>query len=142
MLQVNVFLENISAERFWDIEKPLPQLQISTNLNLVGINKRQDEQLEVPFVFSINYNPAIAQINVKGKAFVRGSREELTDIYDSYTQKKPPPPMIVQAVSNVAFLESVLISRILNVPPPIPLPQVTPPTGTGEKRKGEPSYRT
>ncbi|MBX5327058.1 MAG: hypothetical protein ACQXXH_07465 [Candidatus Bathyarchaeia archaeon] len=142
MLQVNVFLENISAERFWDIEKPLPQLQISTNLNLVGINKKQDEQLEVPFVFSINYNPAIAQISVKGKAFVRGSREEVSDIYDSYTQKKPPPPMIVQAVSNVAFLESILISRILNVPPPIPLPQVTPPAGAGEKKKGEPSYRT
>jgi len=141
MFQVNVFLETISAERFWDIEKPLPQLQIATNLNLVGINKKHDEQLEVPFVFSITYNPAIAQISVKGKAFVRGPKDELKDILDSYTQKKPPPPMVVQAVSNVAFLESILISRILNVPPPIPLPQVTPPE-TGEKKKGEPSYRT
>jgi hypothetical protein len=142
MIQVNVFLENISAERFWDIEKPLPQIQIATNLNLVGINKKREEELEVPFVFSINYNPAIAQISVKGKAFVRGSKEELKDIYDSYTQKKPPPPMIVQTISNVAFLESVLISRILNVPPPIPLPQVTPPPEGGEKKKSEPSYRT
>jgi hypothetical protein len=142
MIQVNVFLENISAERFWEIEKPLPQLQIATNLNLVGINKKHEEELEVPFVFSINYNPAIAQINVKGKAFVRGPKEELKNIHDSYTQKKPPPPMIVQAVSNVAFLESILISRILNIPPPIPLPQVTPPPEAGEKKKGEPSYRT
>jgi hypothetical protein len=142
MIQVNVFLENISAERFWDIEKPLPQIQIATNLNLVGVNKKREEELEVPFVFSINYNPAIAQISVKGKAFVRGLKEELKDIYDSYTQKKPPPPMIVQTISNVAFLESVLISRILNVPPPIPLPQVTPPPEGGEKKKSEPSYRT
>ena len=141
MIQINVFLHDVSAERFWDIEKPIPQIQIATNLNLVGINKKHEEELEVPFVFSINYNPAIAQISVKGKALVRGTKEELTPILDGYTDKKPPPPMIVQAVSNVAFLESVLISRILNVPPPIPLPQVTSPESTG-KEKPPPSYRT
>lgn len=140
MIQVNVFLHNISAERFLDIEKPIPQIQIATNLNLVGINKKDEAELEVPFVFSINYNPAIAQISVKGKALVRGSKEELKTIYDGYTEKKPPPPMIVQAVSNIAFLESILISRILNVPPPIPLPQVTPPEGA-TKEKTPPSYR-
>jgi hypothetical protein len=140
MIQVNVFLHDISAERFLDIEKPIPQIQIATNLNLVGINRRGEAELEVPFVFSINYNPAIAQINVKGKALVRGSKEELKTIHDGYTEKKPPPPMIVQAVSNTAFLESILISRILNVPPPIPLPQVTPPEGAG-KEKAPPSYR-
>jgi hypothetical protein len=141
MIQINVFLHDISAERFWDIEKPIPQIQIATNLNLVGVNKKHEEELEVPFVFSINYNPAIAQISVKGKAMVRGTKEELKPILEGYTDKKPPPPMIVQTVSNVAFLESILISRILNVPPPIPLPQVTPPEGTG-KEKPPPSYRT
>jgi hypothetical protein len=140
MIQINVFLHHISAERFWEVEKPIPQIQIATNLNIVGINKKHEEELEVPFVFSINYNPAIAQISVKGKALVRGTKEELKPILDGYTDKKPPPPMIVQTVSNVAFLESILISRILNVPPPIPLPQVTPPEGTG-KEKSPPSYR-
>jgi len=140
MIQINVFLHDISAERFWDIEKPIPQIQIATNLNIVGVNQKHEEELEVPFVFSINYNPTIAQISVKGKALVHGTKEELKPILNGYTDKKPPPPMIVQTVSNVAFLESVLISRILNVPPPIPLPQITQPEGTG-KEKPPPSYR-
>ena len=35
MVQVRVFVNNISAERFWDIEKPIPPVQVATNLNVV-----------------------------------------------------------------------------------------------------------
>jgi len=95
--------------------------------------------LEVPFVFTINYNPAVAQISVKGKANVTGDKEELEKIYADYGEKKAPPPMIVQTISNVVFLESVLISRTLSIPPPIPLPKV--PLASRKKKKTELSYR-
>jgi hypothetical protein len=39
------------------------------------------------------------------------------------------------AEKNVAFIESVLISRTLNIPPPIPLPQI-PETKPAEKPSG------
>jgi hypothetical protein len=137
MLRVGVLIQNISAERFWDIYKPLPPVNISSNLNLISIDKGQDDTLEVPFVFAISYNPAIAQINIKGKAHVTGSKEELKEIQETYAAKKPPPPVIVQTISNVAFIESVILSRTLGIPPPIPLPQIPPPG----KEKPEPSYR-
>lgn len=137
-IRVNVFINNVSAERFWDIRRPMPPVQIATNLNLVGVNKSREDLLEVPFVFVISYNPAVAQISVKGKAHVRGEKEELEKIYAAYGEKKAPPPMIVQTISNVVFLESVLLSRTLNIPPPIPLPKV--PLG-GKKKKKEPTYR-
>ncbi|GAI25161.1 unnamed protein product, partial [marine sediment metagenome] len=38
MVRVNVFIHNLSAERFWDVDKPLPPVRIATNLNGVGIN--------------------------------------------------------------------------------------------------------
>jgi len=140
MIRVSVFIHQLSAERFWDIEKPIPPVQIATNLNLVGVEKRRDDLLEVPFVFTINYNPAVAQISFKGRAHVTGEKEELRQIHTAYTEKKPPPPVVVQSISNVAFLESILITRTLNIPPPVPLPQI-PPGPVEGKKPGEPPYR-
>lgn len=138
MVHVRVFINNFSAERFWDVEKPIPSVQIATNLNIVGIEKKREDLLEVPFVFTINYAPAVAQISVKGRAHVEGSKDELKKIHDAYTEKRPPPPVIVQSISNTAFLESVIITRTLNIPPPIPLPKVP---AVEEKKPSEPSYR-
>ena len=140
MLKVSVFIHQVSAERLWDLEKLIPPVQVATNLNLVAVEKTRDELLEVPFVLTINYNPAVAQISIKGKAHITGEKEELNQIHTAYTEKKPPPPVIVQSISNVAFLESILITRTLNIPPPIPLPQIPPGLDEG-KKPSEPSYR-
>ena len=124
MIRVNVAISNISAERFWDIRKPIPPIQIGTNINVVGMEKKPDGTIEVPFVLAINYNPSIAQISLKGSAYVNGDKSEIDKVLKDYEDKKPPPPLIVQSISNVVFIESVLISRTLNIPPPIPLPQI------------------
>lgn len=124
MLRVNVIVSSISAERYWDIRKPIPPIQINTNINVVGMEKKQDGTLEVPYVLSIVYNPSIAQITLKGNALVVGEKEEVEKVLKDYEQKKPPAQVIVQSISNVVFLESVIISRSLNIPPPIPLPQI------------------
>ncbi len=124
MLRVNVVITSISAERFWDIRKPIPPIQINTNINVVNMEKKQDESLEVPFVLSITYNPSIAQMSLKGNALVTGEKDEVGTVLKDYEQKKPPAQIIIQSISNVVFIESVLISRTLNIPPPIPLPQI------------------
>ncbi len=133
MIRVNVSITNISAERFWDVRKPVPPIQINTNLNLVGVEKKGEDMLEVPFVLTINYNPSVAQLSLKGKAHVAGDKDELDKVYKGYEEKKPPPSVIVQSISNVVFVESVVISRALNVPPPIPLPQISEAKPPGEK---------
>jgi hypothetical protein len=124
MIRVNVAIANVSADRFWDIRKPIPPIQISTNINVVGMEKKPDGSLEVPFVLTINYNPSIAQISLKGSAYVSGDKSEIDKVLKDYEEKKLPPQLIVQSISNVVFIESVLISRTLNIPPPIPLPQI------------------
>ncbi len=138
MVHVRVFVNNISAERFWDVRKSIPPVKVATNLNIVGVEEKNENLLEFPFVFAINYTPAVAQISVKGRAHVSGSKDEVKKIREASGKKKPPPPVIVQSISNVVFLESVIISRSLNIPPPIPLPRI--PT-IGKKKLSEPDYR-
>jgi hypothetical protein len=132
MIRVNVAIGNISAERFWDIKKPIPPIQIATNINMVNMERKPDGSIDVPFVLTIIYNPSIAQISLKGTAYVLGEKDEIDKIFKDYEEKKPPPQIVVQSISNVVFIESVLISRTLNIPPPIPLPQI----GNGRNPKG------
>ena len=136
MIRVNVAITNISAERFWDIRKPIPPIQIGTNINVLGMEKKHDETVEVPFVLTINYNPSIAQISLKGNAYVSGDKDEIEKVLKEHKEKRPPPPIVVQSISNVVFIESVLISRTLNIPPPIPLPQIPQRKAQGSKPKG------
>src|SRR3989337_1847511 len=125
MIRVNVAIANMSAERFGDIKNPIPPTQIATNINMVNMEKKPDGTVEVPFVLTINYNPSIAQINLKGTAYVSGEKNEIAKLVKDYEEKKPPPQIVVQSISKVVFVESVLISRTLNIQPPTPLPQIT-----------------
>ena len=139
MLKVNVAITNISAERFWDLQKAIPPIQIGTNINVISIEKNKKGVLTVPFVLSINYNPSIAQINLKGSAYVVGEPQEIEKVLKNKKKKQPPPPLIVQSIANFAFIESVLISRTLNIPPPVPLPKI-PDAKNRSKKHAEREY--
>jgi len=125
MIHVNVFVTSMSAERFWEIDRPMPpQVQIGVNINMLDIDQRSDGSLDAPFVFTVNFTPSIAQISIKGKAKISGDAEDTKKIADEHKAQKAPPVQLVQAVSNAAMADAILISRSLNVPPPLPpIPQ-------------------
>jgi len=128
MIQVNISMTNVSAERLWEVDRALPpQVQIAVNINMLSIDERSDKTLEAPFVFTIAFSPPIAQISIKGKAKISGDISDTTRIYEDHKAQKPPPPQLVQAVSNAAIADAILISRSLNIPPPLPpIPQSQP----------------
>jgi hypothetical protein len=96
---------------------------VNTNINILKMVQTEG-MLDFNFMFTVNYNPSIASLNIKGSAKVTGDAKELGEIKKSFEEKKNLPPMILQTISNVGFLEGVIISRSLNIPPPIPLPNV------------------
>lgn len=130
MIHVSIFVTSMSAERFWEIDRPMPpQVQIGVNINMLDIDQRSDGTLDAPFVFTVNFTPSIAQISIKGKAKISGDADETKKIVDEHKAQKPPPVQLVQAVSNMAIADAILISRSLNIPPPLPpIPQPQTPT--------------
>lgn len=119
MLKFNVFLTQISGERLWELNQPFPpQVQIAVNVNVLKIEAK-DGKIEAPFVFTVNYNPSVAQIMLKGKSEIMGEKKELDAIVDNYKNKKPPL-QIVQAVSSSSMAEAIIISKVIGVPPPLP----------------------
>ncbi|MCW4010801.1 MAG: hypothetical protein NWF05_09310 [Candidatus Bathyarchaeota archaeon] len=134
MIRVNVSISTVSAERFWDNRKPAPNIQIATNINVVSIDKKAEGSLDVPFVLTISYNPSLAQMSLKGNAWVTGDKGEIEKIVKDYEQKKPPAQIILQSISNVVFTESIIVSRIIGIPPPIPLPVIPEPGKAPESK--------
>ncbi len=138
-MRVNVSINYISAERFWDRDKPAPVgVHISTNVNIVGVEPKA-EKLAVPFVVTIGYTPSVAQISIKGQALISGDSEELEKIQGSYNNKRIPPPMLMQAITNTSLIEATVVSRSLNIPAPIPMPMI-PQTQKQKPDKERPNY--
>lgn len=120
MLRVHVFVTNVSGERYWDVEKPLPiQVQISINLNVVSLDEKNGTNLEARYIFTVNFTPSIAQITVRGKAVATGEKEEIAKVMEEYRENKAPMPM-VQAIQNAGTAEAIIVSRTLGIPPPLP----------------------
>lgn len=122
-----MFVTNMSGERLWEVEKDLPsQIQIAVNINVLGIEEQSDGSLRSPFVFTVNFTPAVAQISIKGRARIQGEKAEMQKIIQEQKEKKVPPAQIIQAISSTAIAEAILISKTIGIPPPLP-PLPTPP---------------
>jgi hypothetical protein len=138
-VKVNVYVTNMSGERLWEIEKDLPpQIQIAVNINVLGIEEHSDGTLQSPFVFTVNFTPAVAQISIKGRARIQGEKTEMQKIIQDQKEKKVPPAQIIQAISSTAIAEAILISKTIGIPPPLP-PLPTPP-GTQAPLKTDTRY--
>ncbi len=137
--KVSVYVTNLSGERLWDTDRELPsQIQIAVNINMLGIEEQSDGSLQAPFVFTVNFTPAIAQISIKGRAKIQGERDEMQRILQEHKEKKSPPAQVVQAVSSTAIAEAILISKTIGIPPP--LPPLPGPPGTQAPPKTDARY--
>jgi hypothetical protein len=137
-LNVNVSLSQVSGEKLMDLERGVTNLQVTTNISILKLTQA-DGILDFNFVFAVNYNPAVANLTLKGTARVNGDKKELDEMKKAFEEKKALPPMILQTISNVAFIEGVLLARSLNIPPPIPLPTIQQQQDIN-RLKGNPSY--
>ncbi len=131
----------MSGERYWSHDSQLPpQVQIAVNINIVGLDKKNESTAEAPFVFTVAYTPSIAQLSVKGRAQVNGDKDEISKMIEEHKQNKPPPSPVIQAVSSIAMAEAIILSKSLGVPPPLPPIGVPPDQTQVSTRKPDTRY--
>ncbi|MCC6013827.1 MAG: hypothetical protein LM593_05620 [Candidatus Verstraetearchaeota archaeon] len=122
-MNVSIIINYLFGEKIMDISGPI-NIQITTNISVTKLVKTE-EGLEGNFIFTANYNPAIANIIIKGVVKITGEKNEIENISKEFNKKKILPADILQIIANTSFIEGVIIAKSLNIPPPIPLPIIS-----------------
>lgn len=124
MYNIAIQLTSISAEKL--SQTIPPRMNFNANLTLPASEPvRKNKHFIIPFTFTITSTPPVVQIVLKGNVIVTSDSEnELKKLSEDIESKKIPPP-IIQAVFVNSIAESILLSRALGSPPPVPgLPQL------------------
>ncbi|MFT4326289.1 MAG: hypothetical protein ACMXYK_02195 [Candidatus Woesearchaeota archaeon] len=111
------------------------KLTISNNFGLKSIAESKvnfggdkSKVLQFEFTFESKYEPEIASIKLEGDLLFMVPGTEAEAILKDWTESKKLPNQytepIMNAILNRCNVESLILSRELNLPSPIPLPKV------------------
>jgi len=110
------------------------KIKIDNNLSFKNIEKTQfslgtkkEDVLKVDFEFVASYEPDTAKITIGGAVLYQDKPEEVNKIVDAWKKDKKVPKEIMTEIFNSVFtrcsIVALLLSREINLPPPIQMPK-------------------
>jgi len=115
----NFELMLIDGQRLIDLKEKPKQLRIDHNTTVTQISKIDEKTVEVKFRYTVSYGH-VGNIRIEGKLNYIGNAEDVLSLWAKEHRMKND---IAEEVHNVILsngsFEAVLISRKLNLPPPI-----------------------
>jgi hypothetical protein len=111
------------------------KVNITNNIAIKEVTKEElkigqtaKEGLKFKFEFKSMYEPDAAEIIILGDLISIESEEKVTSVLDQWKKDKKVDDEIMPVVLNYIFakcvVESVLYSKSIGLPPPLPLPKV------------------
>ena len=138
-MKINVNIVNVSVERLWPLNKSFPsKFQINSNLNIINLKAVSENMFTSDFIFSVNYIPPIAQLRIRGTFTLIDPPSEIKNMLRGKDAPKKLPPQLIQIILNSILADAVILSKIVNIPPPIPFPSIM--SQKDKSKKGPPSY--
>ncbi|MEF8835679.1 MAG: hypothetical protein V5A76_05945 [Candidatus Thermoplasmatota archaeon] len=123
----NFELKAIDAERYSKKGEKKKNIKINHNSSVTKINKIDSKTNQVDFRFTANYS-GMGVIKIEGGLRYIG---EHPDLAENWRKKNEMPNEVAKEIHttiiNNCIPQSVTIAKDLNLPPPIPLPQVNMP---------------
>lgn len=122
-----------------EVERKQPavgQINISNNVNISNIEetdlafgKADEKGLKFSFKFDSKYDPDIGKIELNGEIIYLDDDKKLKEIIKEWKKSKNVSKEIMAEVLNSILLrcniEALILSKEINLPPPIPLPKVS-----------------
>lgn len=111
------------------------EIKINNNAGIKNIEKseidfgaKKQPALKVSFHFKATYEPNIAFILLEGELYWIDKEENIDELFKKWKKDKTVSQEVMTPILNQILsrsnVEALVLSRELNLPPPVPLPKV------------------
>ena len=117
-------LTSIDARRFSKLGEIVGNVRIDHNSSVTMIAEMNSREANVEFRFTANY-ASMGFIKIEGKIVLEGNAPAIAKQWN--TEHKMPDDVATEIHQNIMMRcipEAVMVARDINLPPPIPMPQV------------------
>ncbi len=132
MTVVGLQINKIVVEKFAPVKG---KVSVNNNVAVKDIEKTdltfgtsKQDALKFTFEFKAAYEPKIANMTFEGDVTYFDRPETIEEIHKGWKKDKKVSPEIMSNVLNSILtkcnIEALLLSREVNLPPPIPMPKV------------------
>lgn len=125
-MRINFNLHSIEARR---LNYPKGPVHINNNSTLTAVSEVEG-RLSVNFVFIANYEPEIGHVKIEGEVQLPEPKENVKKAIDEWVNsgRKNLPNDIAERVHSAilgnCIIEAAILSRDVQLPAPIPAPNV------------------
>jgi len=119
------------------VEKKNPvkgKVSINNNVGITNVEETQlnlntnKKALKLNFEFSSSYDPNVGKISLKGEVIYLIDKDKAEEVVKNWKKnKKIEKDLMTEILNNVLTkcnVQALILSKDMNLPPPIPLPKV------------------
>jgi hypothetical protein len=132
MTVISVNFSKINVERK---EAPSGSISINNNIALKEVEKidlsagtTKQDGLKFKFELTAKYEPKFAEMTILGEVIYLDASAKVKQIVEGWSKNKNVPKDVFEQVMNSALtkanIQALLISQMVNLPPPIQLPKL------------------
>lgn len=111
------------------------KVNITNNVAILEVDKtplnfgsNKQEALKFNFEFKAEYTPKVGRILLNGDILYLADEQQTKNVLDEWKKKKQVPKDVMEVIINNVLskcnIEALVLSREINLPPPIPLPRL------------------
>ncbi|MFH1510553.1 MAG: hypothetical protein ABIF10_02590 [Candidatus Woesearchaeota archaeon] len=134
MAIVGFNFNKMSAERMHGVEG---KINIKNNVSIKDITRQdlslgsnKEPALKFIFDFSSDYEPEVGLISLTGDVTYIASEKEVQEVLKEWKKDRKINKELLSTIVNHLLarcnVQALILSREVNLPPPIPLPKLTP----------------